>query len=151
MKRGGKTARAPTRSRPARRVAAPKRARANTAAAAENDKLALLKRELDETRQMQSATAEILRVIAGSPGNLQPVFDAIVESAARLCEADNASLHRVEGDVLRHVATYGGVATLRLGETRPLARGSLSGHAIVARKIVQVRDPRANFPTAEKR
>ncbi|MEX2035401.1 MAG: GAF domain-containing protein, partial [Xanthobacteraceae bacterium] len=103
-------------------------------------KTALLQRELDEALEQQQATSEILRVISNSPTDLQPVFDSIVQSAARLCEATNASLYRVDGSTLRHAANFGRVSTLKLGEARPITRGSLSGSAIVGRKIVHVRD-----------
>jgi signal transduction histidine kinase len=101
---------------------------------------ASVKRELAEAHEQQKATSEILQVISRSPNDLQPVFESIVQSAARLCEATNASLYRVDGEALRHVANYGRVSTLNLGETRPIARGSLSGSAIIGRKIVHVRD-----------
>ena len=98
------------------------------------------KHQLKDALEQQAATSKILSIISRSPDDLQPVFEAIVQSAARLCEATNASLHRVDGNVLRHVANYGGVSTLNLGEARPIRRGSLSGHAIVDLKVVHVRD-----------
>src|SRR6185436_2105175 len=105
-----------------------------------NKKVALFKRERDEALEQQAAASEILGVISNSPADLQPVFESIVQSAARLCEATNASLYRMDGNALRHVANYGRVSTLNLGEARPITRGSLSGSAIIGRKIVHVRD-----------
>jgi len=96
--------------------------------------------EVTEALEQQTATAEILKVISSSPTDVQPVFDAVVQSAARICDATNASLHRVEGDVMRHVANYGGVTTLKLGETRPITRGSLTGRAITERDTIHVND-----------
>src|SRR5438093_6254100 len=76
-------------------------------------------RGLTEALEQQTATSEILRVIASSPTDIQPALDAIVQSAARLCEATDASVYRVEGGVMRHVAIHGIVFTgLRVGETR---------------------------------
>ena len=98
------------------------------------------KHQLNEALEQQAATSKILSIISRSLDDLQPIFEAIVQSAARLCEATNASLHRVDGNMLRHVANYGGVSTLNLGEARPIRRGSLSGHAIVDLKVVHVRD-----------
>jgi two-component system, NtrC family, sensor kinase len=63
--------------------------------------------DLRETLEQQTATSEILRVIASSPTDLQPVFDAIVGSAARLCDATFAALHRFDGQVLTFDAQHG--------------------------------------------
>ena len=64
-------------------------------------------RELTEALEQQTATAEILRVIASSPTDLQPVMEAVAENAARLCGATDSSIFRLEGEHLRLVARHG--------------------------------------------
>ena len=98
-------------------------------------------RELRESLEQQTATSEILGVIASSPTDIQPVLDVVAENAARLCEANDAQIYRVEGDVRRKVASYGNVpADLAVGGTRPLSRGSVSGRCIVDRQVVHMQD-----------
>src|SRR5262245_3659392 len=92
------------------------------------------KRELAEATERETATAEILRVIASSPTDLQSVLDTITKSAAQLCEATDASLYRAEGNVMRHVARQGYSTALRVGETRPITRGLMSGRIIIDQK-----------------
>src|SRR5262249_39953770 len=63
--------------------------------------------ELKESLEQQTATSEILGVIASSPTDIQPVLDAVAENAARLCEAGDAQIRLVEGDRTRLVASFG--------------------------------------------
>ena len=63
------------------------------------------------------------------------------ENAARLCDANDAQIYRVEGDVRRKVASYGNIPVdLAVGETRSLSRGSVSGRAVLDRQIVHMQD-----------
>ena len=105
--------------------------------------------ELREALERQTATAEILRVISSSPTDLQPVMDAVGAYAARLCEAHNADIFKVEGEVVRLVARHGTVTTsLRVGEARAITRGSVSGRAILERAPVHLHDAREELETA---
>jgi GAF domain-containing protein len=84
--------------------------------------------ELKESLERQTATSEILGVIASSPTDIQPVLAAITESAARLCDADDAQIRLSEGDVLKHFASYGGFPAT---ESRTISRGFVGGRAII--------------------
>src|SRR5262249_8437321 len=88
----------------------------------------------------QTATSEILRVIASSPTEIQPVLDAITKSAAQLCEATDASVYRAEGNVMRHVARHGYSTALRIGETRPITRGLMSGRVMIDGQTLHIHD-----------
>src|SRR5215210_5096563 len=71
-------------------------------------KLADRTRELAESREQQTATSEILRVISSSPTELQPVFEAILDNATRLCGAHLGTLGLFDGEQFEHVAQRGG-------------------------------------------
>jgi GAF domain-containing protein len=102
---------------------------------------ARLFQELKESLEQQTATSEILGVIASSPTDIQPVLAAVAENAARVCDSVDAQIWRIEGDMARKVANYGVVSpVLPVGEIRPIRRGSLSGRAILDQQPVHVHD-----------
>jgi GAF domain-containing protein len=102
--------------------------------------------DLSESLEQQTATSEVLKVISSSPGELEPVFNAMLENATRLCEAKFGVLFRSEGDALRAVALYG--APLAYAEERrrnPIIRPILTpqttlGRAVATKQTVQIAD-----------
>jgi GAF domain-containing protein len=98
--------------------------------------------ELKESLEQQTATSEILGVIASSPTDLQPVLDVVAENAARLCEASDAQILRIDGDVLRIIASRGSItvpSTVR-AEGVPIRRDIVAGRAVLDRQTVHVED-----------
>src|SRR5262249_16022785 len=75
-------------------------------------RLAQAERQLSEALERQAATDEVLRVIAGSTGELEPIFNAMLANATRLCEAKLASLLLTEGDQFRRVSLHNGPPAL---------------------------------------
>jgi two-component system, NtrC family, sensor kinase len=114
--------------------------------------LAAKNRDLTQALDQQTATGEILGVIAHSPTDTQPVLDTVVVSAARLCEANDVAIYRRDGDWLRFVAHHGSIPPPGpVGEYfRPLERGSLTGRSVLEGRIFHVADLQAEadeFPT----
>jgi PAS domain S-box-containing protein len=94
---------------------------------------------LAEATLQQTATSEMLRLISNSP--IQSVLDAVAEHAARLCDASNARIWRLEGDLLRLVASYGeSSATMDGREGLPADRDTVTGRAACDRRTFHVHD-----------
>ena len=74
-------------------------------------------RELTEALEQQTATSEILRVISASPTDVQPVFDTIVRSAARLCDGVFGALYRFDGELIHLAAALQSAAGSARGRT----------------------------------
>ncbi|AIC31460.1 sensor histidine kinase protein (plasmid) [Rhizobium etli bv. phaseoli str. IE4803] len=104
----------------------------------------LLKRELADAIERQAATSEILRVISSSPDDVQPVFDAIAESAARLCGAEFCFVFRFDGALLHPAAYHGisreGIEAVRAKFPQQPNRGNVTGRAFVSGMVEQIPD-----------
>ena len=96
--------------------------------------------ELKESLEQQTATSQILGVIASSPTDIQPVLDAVAESAVRLCAAEDATIRLVYGNLLQQVAHHGTIPTAGAEQDRPINRQSVMGRAVVDRQLVHIED-----------
>jgi GAF domain-containing protein len=101
-----------------------------------------LRQALAESREQQAATSQILRVISSSPADVQPVFAAVLTSAARLCDAFDATIFEVDGERLRIVAHEGPIPIAPVG-VLPLIRGTATGRAVLDRRTIHVPDLQA--------
>jgi GAF domain-containing protein len=107
-----------------------------------------LEKRLAEAMEQQAATAEILRVISRSPSDVQPVFNEVAQSAARLCQAQFCHVFRFDGALLHVAAHHGlspeGVAALRSVYPSAPGRGSAAGRAMLSGRIEQIPDINAD-------
>ena len=113
-------------------------------------------RQVTEALEQQTATAEILRIIAASQSELSPVFDAVAERAFRLCGASSARVYLVDGQVLRMVTSVAEPDEARAiaelfgpGYTVELSRQSIAGRAVLDGQAVHIEDAEAPEVSAE--
>jgi signal transduction histidine kinase len=107
---------------------------------------ARLMNELRESLQQQTATSEVLSVISSSPGELQPVFQAILKNATRICEAKFGSMYIYEGDAFRFVAQHNAPRAFVEARTRdPLVRpppDTPLGRVAITKQVSHITDIR---------
>src|SRR6266436_5124931 len=112
-----------------------------------------LKKKLAEALEQQTATSEVLQVISSSPGELEPVFQAMLANAVRICEAKFGNLYLHEGGALRVVASHNVPRAFaearRRGPIRPSPDSAL-GKLIRTKRTVQTADAAATRPYAER-
>jgi len=100
-------------------------------------------RDLSESLQQQTATADVLKVISSSPGELEPVFQAMLENATRICEAKFGTLYLSEGDGFRAVAMHNAPPAYEEARARVLVHPSPYtglGRAAKTKQVVQIAD-----------
>jgi len=149
MKRRSRAGSRPAKARRRKRVTlehrkAPKAARRRTATAGGLEtEVARLTRELNEQREQQRATAEVLSAISRSNFELQPILQSVVDTASRLCRADASVIFRLQGGVYRFAAGYS-LSPAYLGHERrtPISPGpgTVIGRAAMRRQVVRIED-----------
>jgi len=106
--------------------------------------IAALRTELQEARDQQTATAEVLQVINSSPGNLAPVFDAMLEKALRFCEATSGHLYTYDGGLFHPTVMRGDPAFAewwhRHGPVKAVPGGGFLGHILLGEPVVSIAD-----------
>ena len=106
-----------------------------------------LLKELRESLQQQTATADVLKVISSSPGELEPVFEAMLASATQICGAEFGLLYRSEGDLFRTVSLFGAPSAFaeqrRLNPMLRPSSGTALGRVVATKEMVQIPDVRA--------
>src|ERR1700731_884057 len=110
--------------------------------------VAQLTRERDEALERERATADVLRVISSSPGDIQPVFDTIVTRAARLCKARYCWVFRFDGKLIHFVAEHGlspeDTEEIRSRYPIPPGRASAAARAVVTGAVAEIPDAQAD-------
>ena len=121
--------------------------------ASEETEVTRLRRELKEALEQQTATSEVLSVINSSPGDLKPVFEAMLENAVRLCNAKFGFMTRYDGDAFHVMAQVGAApAYVKIEQRGPLRTGpeTILGQVLSRKQVVQIPDMAATRGYAER-
>jgi transcriptional regulator with GAF, ATPase, and Fis domain len=151
---GGKAAepRRRTMAKPKRRRLPNRIARRNPPAAREQDEVARLTRERDEALEQQTAASEVLRIISSSPGDLEPVFQTMLEKAVRICDAKFGSFYLHDEGRLRLVAAHEAPEFLEARGSGPIqpAPGGVLDVVMRTKRTVHIPDLAATRSYAER-
>ena len=135
--------RRPKTPKPTRRNAPKVEIRTKPSAVAEEKEVARLARERDEALEQQTATSEVLRVISASPGELEPVFRAMLERAVRLCGAKFGNIYRWDGEALHILASHNTppafAEAVRRSPYRPYPNSPI-GRMVADRTVTHIND-----------
>jgi GAF domain-containing protein len=150
-KAGDKAIKGRCRETPApKRSNAPKvQARSNSPPTQEGTEVARLTRELNETREQQTATSDVLQLISSFAGELEPVFQAILVNATRICEAKFGNIYRRDGDALSLVASHNTTAFVDY-RSRSLISAGVLGRMLKTKTVVHVTDLATDPAYAER-
>jgi GAF domain-containing protein/CheY-like chemotaxis protein len=106
-------------------------------------------REVTESLEQQTATSEVLRALSGFQTDLKSLLEVIAVNAAKVCDADDAHIYRIEGNALKEWTHSGPIPGLEEGEWLPLDRGSVIGRAIVDKQTIHIRDSAVELDETE--
>ena len=123
---------------------------APSSAPIQDAEVARLTRELNEAREQQTATSEVLEVISSFPGDLQPVFAAMLENAVRICDATFGNIYRWDGETLHMVATQNTPPAFAEARRRLPARYPYMHGMVETKTVAHVADLAASEDYAER-
>jgi len=121
--------------------------------ASNETEVARLKRKLREAREQQAATSEVLQIVSSSPGDLQPVFAAMLEKAVRICDAKFGNIHRWDGEALHLLAAHNTPADFAEVRSRsPFRVGpqTPTGRMLATKTVVHITDLAADAAYIEE-
>ena len=153
---GGETIKGRRRAaaKPKRRDAPKAVARSNSSTAGKETEVARLTRQLNEAREREAATSEVLQIISGSPGDLQRVFASMLENAVRICDATFGNVYRWDGDALTLVATHNTPRAFaearRFSPFNRLNPKTVTGRMLATKGVVHVTDAAAQEGYADR-
>ena len=105
--------------------------------------------EISEALKQQTATSDVLRAMSSFQPDLRSLLEIIADNIAKVCDANDAHIYRLEGQALKEWTYRGPIPGLEAGESLPLNRGSVIGRAILDRQIIHIHDAQVELNETE--